>query len=75
MNIEPGTEIARKWKGAGEALNLSPDNTRLLIRAWRTLAKGRPVSGEQIGQNVSDPGGQPGRGGRVFERRDGARLQ
>ncbi len=56
MNNERVTEIARKWNGAGNAINLSPDNSHLLIRVWRTLAKGRPVSGEQIDQIVSDLG-------------------
>ncbi len=56
MNNERVTEIARKWNGAGNALNWSPDNSRLLIRVWRTLAKGRPVSGEQIDQIISDLG-------------------
>ncbi len=56
MNNERVTEIARKWNGASEALNLSPDNSRLLIRVWRTLAKGLPVSGEQIDQMIADLG-------------------
>ena len=54
MNNERVTEVARKWNSAGAALNLSPDNSRLLIRVWRTLAKGRPVSREQIDQIISD---------------------
>ena len=54
MNNERVTEIARKWNGAGNALNFGPDNSRLLIRVWRTLAKGRPVSGEQIDQMIAD---------------------
>ena len=56
MNNEGVTEIARKWNGAGKALNFSRDNSRLLIRVWRTLAKGRPVSGEQTDQIISDLG-------------------
>ncbi len=56
MNNERVTEIARKWNGAGEALNFGPDTSRLLIRVWRTLAKGRPVSGEQIDQIISGLG-------------------
>ncbi len=56
MNNELVTEIARKWNGAGNALNFSPDSSRLLIRVWRTLAKGRPVSGQQIDQIISDLG-------------------
>ena len=56
MNNERVTEIARKWNGAGNALNFGPDNSRLLIRVWRTLAKGRPVSGELIDQIISDLG-------------------
>ncbi len=54
MNNERVTEIARKWNGAGNALNFGSDNSRLLIRVWRTLAKGRPVSGEQIDQMIAD---------------------
>ena len=56
MNNELVTEVARKWNGAGNALNFGPDNSRLLIRVWRTLAKGRPVSGEQIDQMIADLG-------------------
>ena len=56
MNNELVTEIARKWNGAGEALNFGPDTSRLLIRVWRTLAKGRPVSGQQIDQIIADLG-------------------
>jgi len=56
MNNERVTEIARKWNGAGDALNFGPDNSRLLIRVWRTLANGRPVSGEQIDQMIADLG-------------------
>ena len=40
MNNERMTEIARKWNVDGNGLNFSPDNSRLLIRVWRTLAKG-----------------------------------
>ena len=56
MNNELVTEIARKWNGAGEALDFRPDNSRLLIKVWRTLAKGRPVSGGQIDQIISGLG-------------------
>ena len=56
MNNERVTEVARKWNGAGNALNFGPDNSRLLISVWRTLAKGRPVSGQQIDQIISDVG-------------------
>lgn len=56
MNNELVTEVARKWKGAGNALNFGPDNSRLLISVWRTLAKGRPVSGEQIDEMIADLG-------------------
>ena len=54
MNNELVTEVARKWNGAGNALNFGPDNSRLLISVWRTLAKGRPVSGEQIDEMIAD---------------------
>ncbi len=57
MNNERVTEIARKWNDDGNGLNFSPDNSRLLIRVWRTLAKGRPVSGEQVDQMIADLGG------------------
>ena len=56
MNNERVTEVARKWNGAGNALNFGPDNSRLLLRVYRTLAKGRPVSGQQIDQIISDLG-------------------
>ena len=56
MNNERVTELARKWNGAGPMANLSPDISRLLIRVWRTLAKGRPVSRQQIDQIVAELG-------------------
>ncbi len=56
MNNERVTEVARKWNGAGNALNFGPDNSRLLISVWRTLTKGRPVSGEQIDEMIADLG-------------------
>ena len=36
--------------------SISLSYSRLLIRIWRTLAKGRPVSGEQIDQMIADLG-------------------
>ncbi len=56
MNNERVTEVARKWNGAGNALNFGPNNSRLLISVWRTLTKGRPVSGEQIDEMIADLG-------------------
>ncbi len=56
MNNELVTEVARKWNGAGNALNFGPNNSRLLISVWRTLTKGRPVSGEQIDEMIADLG-------------------
>ena len=36
--------------------SISLSYSRLLIRIWRTLAKGRPVSGERIDQMIADLG-------------------
>ena len=56
MNNELVTEVARKWNGASNALNFGPDNSRLLISVWRTLVKGRAVSGDQIDEMIADLG-------------------
>ncbi len=46
-------EIAVQLNQAGIPPEFGPDHSRLLIRAWRTLAKGRPISTAQVDQMVS----------------------
>lgn len=50
------TEMARKLTESGALLDYGPDHSRLLLRILRSLAKGRPVSGEQMDQIVADIG-------------------
>ena len=41
-------EIAKNLNKAGIPPDFGPDNSRLLIKVWRTLANGQPVTQEQI---------------------------
>ncbi len=46
-------EIAVQLNEAGVPPEFGPDHSRLLIRAWRMLAKGRPISSAQVDQMVT----------------------
>ncbi len=46
-------EIAMQLDKAGIPPEFGPDHSRLLVRAWRALAKGRPISSAQLDQMVS----------------------
>ena len=46
-------EIAVQLNKAGIPPEFGPDHSRLLIRAWKRLAKGRPISSAQVDQMVS----------------------
>ncbi len=47
-------EIARRLNEAGVPPEFDPDHSRLLIRAWRTLVEGQPISSAQVDQMVAD---------------------
>jgi len=49
-------EIAKNLNEAGIPPDFGPDNSRLLIKAWRTLANGNPVTKEQIDQIAAELG-------------------
>jgi len=49
-NSLPVEQLAKKLNEAGMPPDFGPDNSRLLIKVWRTLAIGQPVTREQIDQ-------------------------
>ncbi len=53
MSTKQISEIARRLNEAGVPPEFDPDHSRLLIRAWRTLAKGQPISSAQVDQMVA----------------------
>jgi len=54
MNTTHAFDMARRM--GEELLDYGPDRSRLLIRVMRTLAQGRPVTGEQVDQMIADLG-------------------
>ena len=52
--ISTATEVAEKLDRAGLRLDISPGTARLIVRALRRLAEGRPVSMEEIAELASD---------------------
>ena len=56
MQNERVAGIARKLNEAGIPPDFGPDRSRLLIQVWRLLAKGSPVTGEQVDRVITDLG-------------------
>ena len=56
MSNERAKEMMRKMTVGGGLFDFGADRSRLLIQVWRSLATGRPVSGEQVDQIVADIG-------------------
>ena len=56
MSNARATEMARKLTESGALLDYGPDRSRLLLQILRSLAKGRPVTGERVDQIVADIG-------------------
>lgn len=56
MQEERVAEIARKLNEAGIPPDFGPDHSQLLIQVWRLLAKGSPVTGEQVDRIITDLG-------------------
>src|SRR3989442_1517114 len=54
MNTTHAFDMARRM--GEDLLDYGPDRSRLLIRVMRTLAQGRPVTGEQVDQLIADLG-------------------
>ena len=50
QNRQPVEELAKNLNQAGIPPDFGPDNSRLLIKVWRSLAMGNPVTKEQIDQ-------------------------
>ena len=50
------TEIAKNLNEAGIPPDFGPDNSRLLIKVWRTLVNGQPVTRGQIDQISAELG-------------------
>ncbi len=49
-------DIAKNLNQAGIPPDFGPDNSRLMIKVWRTLANGNPVTKEQIDQISAELG-------------------
>ena len=49
-------KLAKNLNEAGIPPDFGPDNSRLLIKVWRTLANGNPVTNEQIDQIAAEIG-------------------
>ena len=53
-------EMTKKMAEIGGLFDYGPERSRLLVLVWRSLATGRPVTGNQIEGFVSDLGIEPG---------------
>ena len=53
MSNARATEMARKLTESGGLLDYGPDLSRLLLQVLRSLANGRPVTGEQVDQIIA----------------------
>ena len=49
-------QLAKNLKEAGIPPDFGPDNSRLLIKVWRTLANGHPVTSEQTDHIAAELG-------------------
>ncbi len=56
MSNARAIEMVRKLTESGGLLDYGPDLSRLLLQVLRSLANGRPVTGEQVDQIVADLG-------------------
>ena len=56
MSNARANEMVRKLTESGGLLDYGPDLSRLLLQVVRSLANGRPVTGEQVDQIVADLG-------------------
>ncbi len=54
MNNERVTEIASRLRAAGIPPDFGPDRSRLLIQTYRALAKGRPLTADQVNEIATD---------------------
>ena len=52
-------DIANNMSHAGVTPDFGADNSRLLLRVWKALAKGRPLSKERVDKIVEDLGVHP----------------
>jgi hypothetical protein len=50
MNNRLVSELAGKLRAAGIPPEFGPDNSRLLIQTYRALAKGRPLTADQVNE-------------------------
>ena len=53
MSTRQVSEVAGRLNRAGVPPEFGPDHSRVLIRAWRALARGRPISSAQVDQMVT----------------------
>ena len=58
MGSESVDEIADGMREIGVPRDFGPENSRLLIRVWKALAKGRPLNAEQVAEIAAELGMQ-----------------
>ena len=56
MDYERIHNFVDQLNSAGGPFHYSPEQSRLLIRTWRLLAKGNPISGDQADGLIADVG-------------------
>ena len=56
MSNPRAAEMMRKLTESGGPLDYGPDHSRLLLRLWRTLARGHPVSADQVERTIAELG-------------------
>lgn len=56
MSNARANKMVRKLTQNGGLMDYGPNNLHLLVQVVRALAKGRPVTGEQVGRIVADLG-------------------
>jgi alkylmercury lyase len=67
MSNGRAAEMTDNLTSAGGVLDYGPERSRLLVRVMRALARGRPVSSEQVDEMMADIG-IPREDGRAFLR-------
>ena len=56
MSDRRAVDMVRRLTESGGPLDYGPDRSRLLLRVLRTLAKGHPVSADQVERTIADLG-------------------
>lgn len=56
MNTGLVTEMANRLRAVGVPPDFGPDRSRLLVQTYRALAKGRPLTADQVNEVTTDLG-------------------